>query len=1313
MYDGTSLGLLSQLSHEEKLSRQNDHNSGGAVIQLRYCERDEVVVAAFAGGAVKVFCGCHRVMTEDITTAVQTKSANDVNELLCPYFQGGGPPQTPLLLRQNSRVHETTVMAMDVSDKLGLIAVSAVDGTVRVFDYYSLIIRSIYAAPFVGSQPIETVHLQFMPLTPILIGADSNGRFTAWTVYPMKPLWIITWSLQTCFTNSYNAGEKKSNEEESKSEQGEKEEKSQNSDTDSVTTGGKKHRLLSRQRRSSLCSMKSMQSFASLEDDMGEDISNGTVISSMQCVVWKTSSRAVKTSTTSPNRINWNIIVGEGNGMISIIDMTEVFEKMGLHDFNQLKQAYQLNSSAMAYNTVRRADIKDGLEDFQIREVERSARHPVGYNCFSNSKNGFKNITNQDVKGVIRWNAHPHAVSEIVCKQYISTCQMHSRSQQKEFKQINAQFKTRDYESISGCPYVVVSSSEYGVPKRWSWTGQPISEDYGGDMLAQVIAMNSKVIDLEDRDFKEKDLDGPENLPNHPSGGASQRLAVITEWAMPFIKSRHKDAAVAIQPASSKVIKSQQSRDSVSSPTDDMKSPNRRGGNMSDDDDDGSGDDHILSPSKNNTGGSKSPFVKDIVSIRRKVNEEKLRKEYSNDCWESKDRFPNHKLEINKNEGRHRDVSEGEVNELLGLIKEVKVLPDSINPVLKKSYSTFVRKRDNMHATVHKNFEKTHGKSSPMKKTVVVNTMELDVSEGNEITERELFMCDIRQLRTSPRGQSMKETPPGSPAMKGRKSSSHSSKAATFSPMHSSPSISKSGRKMISKADSYVVGSKEFEIVSQNPEDDDDLKELGLTIKRRERVSSSRQQAFTNIEATMSRFDQITSSDDKKYSYKFSHSTSISQRSKKGKMSQNERVSHEDYRPGTADDSMKPNLAINGEGGGAGRYGPYKGRDIAAFEDFMCRLIPVTTAVDFTGMDFRIGEYFPDILCSVHMGLVYEMSEVLPIVLALNNRPLTTLVKDIRVRLDGTFLREDLFDSLFIFASNCEKVRIYKFAMIRAVLIEVFKNLNPPIPENFDRINMHGKLSSPGGRHQSTVSPSKARVESRATNLFSDSAQQGRSVQHGKYPSKQIAKGKSHQCSSPNKQLLRGRSEKSLTSDGKSVCTPVPTVQKNVPPPTRQINSVSSLEGWSINRSTLEDLKLMFEDFFIDENGTVVGGEVVEIAQFACTLLNLEKLPNISFLALRRSYPVALEVSGDLIAQFFEDVLRIEVKDDMDFLARFRSSVDDYDISEGVDEGADAHGIARSPDRSTFTTPQHGRSGRSGKRISEAIVRSASGTIPE
>jgi hypothetical protein len=92
---------------------------------------------------------------------------------------------------------------------------------------------------------------------------------------------------------------------------------------------------------------------------------------------------------------------------------------------------------------------------------------------------------------------------------------------------------------------------------------------------------------------------------------------------------------------------------------------------------------------------------------------------------------------------------------------------------------------------------------------------------------------------------------------------------------------------------------------------------------------------------------------------------------------------------------------------------------------------------------------------------------------------------------------------------------------------------------------------------------------------------------------------------------------------------------------------------------------------------------------------------------------VALEVSGDLIAQFFEDVLRIEVKDDMDFLARFRSSVDDYDISEGVDEGADAHGIARSPDRSTFTTPQHGRSGRSGKRISEAIVRSASGTIPE
>jgi len=1342
MYDGTSLGLLSQLSHEDKISRQHDHNSSGAVIQLRYCERDEILVAAFAGGAVKIFCGCHRVVTEDITTALQTKTADDMKELLCPYFQGGGPPQTPLLLRMNARVHETTVMAMDVSDKLGLIAISAVDGTVRVFDYHTLLIRAIYAAPFVGSQPIEVINLQFMPLTPILIGADSNGRFTAWTVYPMKPLWIITWSLQTCFFNMYKAAA----EAEAAAEEQAKEEDKTVSDSDSTTAGGGSKRPgLSRQRRSSVQSLKSMQSFNSIEDDTGEDLSNSTMVSSMQCVVWKTSSRAIKTSTSSPNRINWNIIVGEGNGMISIIDMTEVFEKMGLHDFKQLKQAYQLNSSAMVYQTVRRADITDGLEEFQVREVERSVRHPVGHNCFSNSKHGFKNITNNDVKGVIRWNAHPHAVSEIVCKQYLSTCQMHTRSQQKEFKQINEAFKTRDYESVPGSPYVVVSSSEYGVPKRWSWTGQPMNDDYGDDMLARAISMStSKVVNLEERDsIKDKDVDGPQDLPNHPSGGASQRLTAIAEWAMPFIKARHQIVAAAYaklmaRPAHTKVLRTQHSLDSISA--DDLMSPAKGGGaTMSDEDDEESEDMQMFSPTKNKTagGGAKSPYGKDtgIVSIRRKANEDKRRKEHSNACWESKDRFPNLKLEIKKTECRHKDISEGEVVELLGLIEEVKELPSNADPVMKKSYSSFVQQRAEMHSNVHKTIEKTHEQPGSPERKNLDETLELDVSDNPEINDRELFMLDIRQLRTPAQGGQNTKTSPSISSPITRKESrktltpQRSSKAIAHSPMMSSPSMSKSGRQLLTKSDSYRVGSKEFEVVSQTPEDDDDLRELGLTIRNRERVKATRQQAISSIEATMNRFDEITNSDDKKYSYnKYNHNNSLVQRSRTLKQKTFERFANEgDHRIGS--DDMPNGVTINGEGGGAGRYGPYKGRDIAAFEDFMCRLVPISKAVDYNDMNFRIGEYFPDVLSTVHMGLVYEMSEVLPIVLALNNRALTSLVKDMRVKLDGTFLREDLFDSIFIFASNCERIRIYKFAMIRAVISDVFKNLKAPAADTTaDSFMIHGKFGSPVGRHQSTISPSKVRAGSRSTNMLSDSSQQfqGKSVQGKHRPPGSVKKGElmanstSRKQLPPNRKLFKRKSEKSLLSDGKSVTTPAPTVQKSAQPTaTRQLNT-AALEGWSMNRSTLESLKLMFEDFFIDENGTVVGGEVVEMAQFACSLLSIDKPPNIPFLALRRSYPVAQEVGGDLIAQFFEDVLRLEIKDDMDFLVRHRrnmanTGMDMNDVTEEHVETPENDAIMKSPDHRSYSVatpgPTPGRGGRhtGNKRYSEPVARSSSG----
>lgn len=124
LFESNSLGLLSQQSYEQPLFKEQ-----GYVVKLCYCSRDEVVVAAYSGGCVKVFNGCHRTMLEG-----EAKHEFDA-------IQGGNAPSHPLLLRSNNAVHDSTVLAMAVSEELGLIAISGVDGTVRIVDYYTLHIR--------------------------------------------------------------------------------------------------------------------------------------------------------------------------------------------------------------------------------------------------------------------------------------------------------------------------------------------------------------------------------------------------------------------------------------------------------------------------------------------------------------------------------------------------------------------------------------------------------------------------------------------------------------------------------------------------------------------------------------------------------------------------------------------------------------------------------------------------------------------------------------------------------------------------------------------------------------------------------------------------------------------------------------------------------------------------------------------------------------------------------------------------------------------------------------------------------------------
>ena len=67
-----------------------------------------------------------------------------------------------------------------------------------------------------------------------------------------------------------------------------------------------------------------------------------------------------------------------------------------------------------------------------------------------------------------------------------------------------------------------------------------------------------------------------------------------------------------------------------------------------------------------------------------------------------------------------------------------------------------------------------------------------------------------------------------------------------------------------------------------------------------------------------------------------------------------------------------------------------------------------------------------------------------------------------------------------------------------------------------------------------------------------------------------------------------------------------------------------------------------------------------------------------SFLALRRSFPLIPEVNSDLIAQFFEDVLRLEIRDELGS-HMLQGGICSDDRSDGQEEGGDVFSTALSP----------------------------------
>lgn len=214
IYDTSSFGLLTQIKGEIPTNR-----SHGAVVSLLFIPQDELLIAAYAAGAVRVLLGCHRTVEEaEVAIARSAAAVAEARKLMiaqdrekndkmmnrpgspgspesqdgtktfdveepsvtpsminCPLPVGGKPHPHPVLIRRNDAVHEQMILAMAVSREYGLVAVAGDDGSVRILDYFSLRAVSVVSAPMVGERVTECHHLAFTPRLPVLFGAGKRN----------------------------------------------------------------------------------------------------------------------------------------------------------------------------------------------------------------------------------------------------------------------------------------------------------------------------------------------------------------------------------------------------------------------------------------------------------------------------------------------------------------------------------------------------------------------------------------------------------------------------------------------------------------------------------------------------------------------------------------------------------------------------------------------------------------------------------------------------------------------------------------------------------------------------------------------------------------------------------------------------------------------------------------------------------------------------------------------------------------------------------------------------------------------------------
>lgn len=190
LFDSFTFGLLKQLTDEDE---DNAFRHQGAVAGLAYVDRDELLVAAYAAGAVKIFSGCLRHAYAGPKHSSKPQHAKNNEEEFIPHTNGGKPPIRPYLLRECDLgvLPDFSVRTVTVSEGHNLIAVLTKTGVIYLYDYLNL---SFLACITLEDDTKQYLCMRFMPLLPVLLIVDNTNTIYAWAVKPMAYRFLLQWN---------------------------------------------------------------------------------------------------------------------------------------------------------------------------------------------------------------------------------------------------------------------------------------------------------------------------------------------------------------------------------------------------------------------------------------------------------------------------------------------------------------------------------------------------------------------------------------------------------------------------------------------------------------------------------------------------------------------------------------------------------------------------------------------------------------------------------------------------------------------------------------------------------------------------------------------------------------------------------------------------------------------------------------------------------------------------------------------------------------------------------------------------------------